>query len=162
MRGYILSGQYGIFGTLPQLAERLEKFGLFTLHNWQDADVFRSAAVASEKGRVVLIGYSLGANEVAYIASRVGQHKIKLLVAYDPSRLSPLASNGEQVCPSNVERAICYYNPYAWPYGGCRLIGEQVNEIRINAWFLGHLTVASRSDLHEMTYDAVVEASSQG
>lgn len=161
MRGYVLSGQFGIFGTLPDLALRLGKFGLFTCHIWNDPDVIRSAraiAESKEPGRIVFIGYSLGANETAYAASALGQYKVKLIVAYDPSRLSPLAANGEQVCPSNVEKALCYYNPYAWPYGGARLVGDQVETQQINNWFLGHLMVARRNDLHQMTYNAVQEA----
>jgi dienelactone hydrolase len=153
-RIYVLYGQYGwaTSSGMYYLAQSLARYGEVSVHNWDDRTVVQDAK--RHAGKIVIIGYSLGANSTVAIANKLPQ--VDLIVAYDPSRLSPLAheANGEftqRVKPS-VRRAICFYNPYAWYYGGARLDGSQVEVVPISNF---HLTVAVDQRLHDITEEAV-------
>jgi hypothetical protein len=154
VRIYILYGQYG-FPTssgMYGLAQSLGRYGKVTTHYWDDRTIVSDAR--QQSGKIVIIGYSLGANSAALIAKRLA--RVDLVVAYDPSRLSPLAKpeNGEytEAVASSVRRAICFYNPNAWYFGGARLVGSQVETVAINDY---HLAVPMNWRLHEITEEAV-------
>jgi len=157
IRTYIFTGQFGIAGTLPALARRLLHFGPTTLHPY-NPDINVVTDIRNQTHSVALIGFSLGANATALIANDKNQRIINLIVAYDPSRQSPFvrrAGNGQYVqdlSPSNVQRAICYYNPNTWWYGGARLLGIQVETVFINKW---HMAVANDEHLHTLTFNAI-------
>jgi pimeloyl-ACP methyl ester carboxylesterase len=134
------------------LAQSLAQYGEVSIHEWDDRTVVPEARRHS--GKLVIVGFSLGANTAVAIANKLPH--VDLLVAYDPSRLSPLvhAADGaftQPVTPT-VRRAICFYNPYAWYFGGARLEGSQVEIIPIINY---HLAVAVDQRLHEITEDAV-------
>jgi hypothetical protein len=154
MRIYILYGQYwwATSSGMYYLAQSLVRYGEVSVHEWDDRTVVPEAKRHS--GKVVIIGFSLGANTAVAIANKLPH--ADLIVAYDPSRLSPMVhvANGEfmqQVAPT-VRRAICFYNPYAWYFGGARLEGSQVEIIPIVNY---HLAVAVDQRLHEITEEAV-------
>ena len=146
----MMYGQYGVAGTLPQLAKRLRAFGIVTEHGWNDYQSVMHI-VLSETKPVVLIGYSLGGNSVANIP-RLIRHDVRLVVGYDPSRQSPTCAGGSMPVPDNLAEAVCYYNPGTWYYGGCRYFGKQVTLQRIN---MMHLLVPRSKELHEETYRRV-------
>ena len=151
---YVLYGQYGYptSSGMYVLAQSLGRYGKVTTHYWDDRTIVSDAK--QQSGKIVIIGYSLGANSAALIASRLP--RVDLVVAYDPSRLSPLAQpdNGEytEAVTPNVRRAISFYNPNAWYFGGARLSGPQVEIIPINDY---HLAVPANWRLHEITEEAV-------
>jgi len=154
MRIYILYGQYwwATSSGMYYLAQSLARHAEVSVHEWDDRTVVPEARRHS--GKVVIIGFSLGANTAVAIANKLPH--VDLVVAYDPSRLSPLvhAANGEftQHVAATVRRAICFYNPYAWYFGGARLEGSQVELIPIINY---HLAVAVDQRLHEITEEAV-------
>jgi hypothetical protein len=154
MRIYVLYGQYGwaTSSGMYQLAQSLAQYGDVSIHEWDDRTVVPEAR--RHPGRLVIIGFSLGANTAVAIANKLPH--VDLLVAYDPSRLSPLVHVVDdaftQHVASTVRRAICFYNPYAWYFGGARLDGSQVETIPIINY---HLAVAVDQRLHEITEDAV-------
>jgi hypothetical protein len=139
------------------LAQSLARYGEVSVHNWDDRTVVQDAK--RHPGKIVIIGYSLGANSTVAIANKLPH--VDLIVAYDPSRLSPLAHeiNGEftQHVKPTVRRAICFYNPYAWYYGGARLDGSQVELVPISNF---HLAVAVDQRLHDITEEAVRQVAS--
>jgi len=153
-RIYVLYGQYGwtTSSGMYYLAQSLAKYGEVSVHHWDDRTIVQDAK--RQSGKVVIIGYSLGANSTVAIANKLP--RVDLIVAYDPSRLSPLAheTNGEftQHVKPSVRRAICFYNPYAWYFGGARLEGSQVELFAIDNF---HLTVAVDRRLHDITEEAV-------
>jgi len=154
MRIYVLYGQYGwaTSSGMYYLAQSLAQYGEVSIHEWDDRTVVPQARRHS--GKVVVIGFSLGANTAVAIANKLPH--VDLLIAYDPSRLSPLVDVAggaftQHVAPS-VGRAICFYNPYAWYFGGARLEGNQVELVPIINY---HLAVAADQRLHEITEDAV-------
>jgi hypothetical protein len=153
-RIYVLYGQYGVTTSAGMylLAQSLARYGEVSVHEWNDRTIVPDARRHS--GKIVIIGYSLGANSTVAIANKLPH--VDLIVAYDPSRLSPLAheANGEftQEVKASVRRAICFYNPYAWYFGGARLEGPQVETVPISHY---HLAVAMDQSLHEITEQAV-------
>jgi dienelactone hydrolase len=153
-RIYVLYGQYGwtTSAGMYSLAQSLARYGEVSVHQWDDRTIVQDAKRHS--GKIVIIGYSLGANSTVAIANKLPQ--VDLIVAYDPSRLSPLAHevNGEftQHVKPTVRRAICFYNPYAWYFGGARLAGSSVEVVPISNF---HLAVAVDQRLHDITEEAV-------
>lgn len=157
MRGFVLTGQFGVQGTLGSLCNVLNRlYGQFTLHVWDDQAVYYEAKRAHVP--VVLIGYSLGANQAPEWARELAK-PVDLIVCYDPSRQSPLTWNAEQHCPRNVVRALCYWNPSTYYYGGALLTGPQVEVTRINQM---HLMVPFNETLHKRTIAAVEKLSKHG
>ncbi len=153
-RIYVLYGQYGwtTSSGMYHLAQSLARYGEVSVHQWDDRTIVQDAKRHS--GKIVIIGYSLGANSTVAIANKLPH--VDLIVAYDPSRLSPLAheANGEftQHVKPTVRRAICFYNPYAWYFGGARLEGSSVEVVPISNF---HLAVAVDQRLHDITEEAV-------
>jgi hypothetical protein len=154
LRIYVVYGQYGwtTSSGMYYLAQSLARYGEVSIHEWDDRTIVPEARRHS--GKIVIIGFSLGANTMVAIANKLPH--VDLIVAYDPSRLSPLASaaDGEftqHVAPT-VRRAICFYNPYAWYFGGARLEGSQVETVLISNY---HLAVAVDQRLHEIAEQAV-------
>jgi hypothetical protein len=178
IRIYILGGQYGVFGTLGTvLAPRLQRYGRVSVHQWNDSSIYLDAATQPPANLIVAIGYSLGANTVAQdfpeFLNKRGK-KVKLVIAYDPSRQSPRAyydkEHGEyrEVVPANVERAVCFYNPSAWYYGGAKLVGAAKNQdVAIDQIAMYHLpipgvsSVPTSSQLHDITEREVQKIAAQ-
>jgi hypothetical protein len=154
LRIYVVYGQYGwtTSSGMYSLAQSLARYGEVSIHEWDDRTIVPEARRHS--GKIVLVGFSLGANTMVAIANKLPH--VDLIVAYDPSRLSPLVqpADGEfrQHVASTVRRAICFYNPYAWYFGGARLEGSQVETFLISNY---HLAVAVDQRLHEITEEAV-------
>ena len=128
-----------------------------SVHQWNDRTIVSDAK--RQTGKIVIIGFSLGANSTAAIAN--GLPHVDLIVAYDPSRLSPLADQvkGEfvQHVKPTVRRAICFYNPDAWYFGGARLDGSHVETVPIADY---HLAVPMDARLHDITEEAVRQVAS--
>jgi hypothetical protein len=154
MRIYVLYGQFGLRTSTGMyfLAEKLARYGNVSVHQWNDRTIVSDAK--RQTGKIVIIGFSLGAKSTAAIANRLPH--VDLIVAYDPSRLSPLADQvkGEfvQHVKPTVRRAICFYNPDAWYFGGARLDGSHVETVPIADY---HLAVPMDARLHDITEEAV-------
>jgi hypothetical protein len=159
MRIYVLYGQFGLPTSTGMyfLAEKLARYGKVSVHQWNDRTIVSDAK--RQTGKIVIIGFSLGANSTAAIANRLPH--VDLIVAYDPSRLSPLADQvkGEfvQHVKPTVRRAICFYNPDAWYFGGARLDGSHVETVPIADY---HLAVPMDARLHDITEEAVRQVAS--
>lgn len=157
VRIFVLYGQYGILTSYGMylLAQRLRQFGTVTTHAWSDSSIINIASAS--KAILVLVGYSLGGNATAWAAQHIDR-PVDLIIAYDPSRFSPLVrlQSGEytQAVSGNVKRAICYYNPNVWMFGGSRLTGSKVETMKID---MPHLSVCYSEDLHSRTIKAVQE-----
>lgn len=137
-----MMGQGGILTSagMHVLANSLAPYGAVTVHSWNDvgllADISESLALNQT---VIVIGYSLGANQLGWI-SRYIKKKIKLGVAIDPSKQSPLVESAEggyvQSAPM-YEKLVCFYHPQAWIFGGAKYVGENVELVPITGTHLG-------------------------
>jgi hypothetical protein len=154
IRVFVLLGQGGSLfsGGMVELARNIKGLGgiIVTTHVWDDVQlVHDSIKRMSPRFAVALIGKSLGANSTTLIAKAASPRVIDLVVSYDASRFW-----GSKLVPigNNVTRTIAFYNPYAWPFGGARVIGHNVEEHQINRF---HITLDSDSDLAAITIKAV-------
>lgn len=105
-----------------------------------------------ETKRNVLIGYSLGANAITWVAADLNAlgAKVDLLVGYDPTVHSILSPIG-----SNVKKAVCYVqtNPLQI-FGKARWTGNvEIVETR-NL----HILVQSDENLHRRTFQEINNA----
>jgi hypothetical protein len=117
LRIYVLSGWFGmgpLSSGMSALVPRLQRFGLTTYHDWNDQQIIVAMNRLPVTQKIVIVGFSLGANELGWIEGRI-KRRINLGVAYDPSKQSPLctrSAEGEYVqTVTQYDRLICYYNP---------------------------------------------------
>jgi len=153
-RIYVIYGQGDAFtsGGMVQLAARIQKewpLASVTEHVWRTGiaaivpDVMR---LPKDQG-VILIGYSLGANDVTMIANRVGSREIDLAVCYDPSQAGVVEQPG-----GNIKRLLLYHNVSAEPIGHAVFAGSMVERIEIQT---SHLSVDYDEALHQKTLEAI-------
>jgi hypothetical protein len=143
-----LGGMWGVKGRLDEYASKLLKYGPVTTHYSTDNSPIGIAN--NQSLPVVLWGFSLGANQTDYVAGFIRNDlPIIAVVAMDPSRQSPLCRGGQHVVSSRVEAALCFWNPGALVYGGCRFLGKHVTERRINKF---HLAVPYDRQLLDEAY----------
>jgi hypothetical protein len=127
------------------------------LWEWDQYDnVFDKLRGLSPETKRVLVGYSGGGSRITWIANLRPRQRIDLVIGYDPSptwQMEPLTTN--------VQKAICYYNPLPCPMfgglGGGKFAGlpkEDIEIIPICEW---HLSVQSEPNLHRHTLRAIAK-----
>ncbi len=150
VRSFIMLGQYGIGVGMMDLVKPLSKFGLTTVHPWYDNSIITEINLYG--GKIAVIGYSLGANQLGFIGTHVNRI-IDLGIGYDPSRKSPQAiySRGEWIeLAPRYKKLICYYNPDTWFYGGAKYDAGEVVTIKTF-----HFSVPRYPGLHQRTVSEV-------
>jgi predicted alpha/beta-hydrolase family hydrolase len=111
---YLLRGWLGVFSTgMDSMAEKLRANGIRAeamMHlSWKSAvSKIVEARAAGDNGPLVLVGHSQGANNAIDIARELEKHKIPvdLLITIVPFMQDPV--------PSNVKRALNYYQSPGW------------------------------------------------
>lgn len=157
MRIFVLLGQGGRLTSygMVNLANRLSSLSdwiLCTVHNWQDVQEVADKAKQTTDSKILLIGYSLGANSCTQIAAALPKRRFRLLVSYDASILQ---AGGIKPIGENVDKAICYRSTnYLLPWGHGQLIGKNVETYETPD---NHLGVCWDNSLHEITIKAVTE-----
>ncbi len=113
-RVYLLRGWFGIFSTgMDTMAEELRGKGInadaIGHLSWRATvrTVVRERS-AGKTGRLVLVGHSQGGNNIIDIARELEAHKIPV------DLLITLAPYGQDPVPSNVVRAVNYYQSGGW------------------------------------------------
>jgi hypothetical protein len=153
-RVFVIYGQGGIltsFG-MSLLAGRIAKAwpnAVVTTHAWKTSIVEIAPAIKAlpADDPVILLGYSLGANAVDWIAAAVPSRSIALSVAYDPSVLSIVTQPG-----ANVKRLLLYHNNDWEPEGHAVFTGPQVETTQID---MPHLAICYSETLHQKTLAAI-------
>jgi hypothetical protein len=150
-RIYVIYGQGGIItsGGMKLLANRIQAQwpkSIVTTHSWDDPN-----AIAADMARYtslvkILIGYSLGANCVTWVAD-IFKGPIDLAVCYDPSVLSIVKNP-----TANVKRLILYHNTDIEPEGHAVFLGPQVETTQIS---MAHLAICYSEMLHQKTLAAI-------
>lgn len=96
------------------------------IYNWNQQQAIVNAIRAQyRQTRIAYVGYSLGATYGPRVC-RIAARSIDLLIGLDPSQ-SYLVGK----VPTNVRKAIAFYNPNAWYWGGVQYKGENVENIAI-------------------------------
>jgi hypothetical protein len=153
-RIYVLSGQFGrlISAGMLSLVPRLRPYGEVSFHGFRDNSVIEGILRTPKERKVIVIGYSLGANQLGWIGQWThDEREIDLGIGYDASRQSPLARNGIQVV-KGYKRLVCYWNPSAWWLGGARLDAPNVEVVTIRNL---HALVQLDQNLHRRTVEYV-------
>jgi hypothetical protein len=153
-RIFVIYGQGGIltsFG-MSLLAGRIAKAwpkSTVTTHTWKPSivDIVPIIKDISMLEPIVLIGYSLGANAVDWVAAAVPTRPIALSVAYDPSVLSIVTQPGK-----NVKRLLLYHNIDIEPEGHAIYTGPQVERTDVS---MPHLAICYSETLHQKTLAAI-------
>lgn len=152
VRVYVMYGQ-GSYVTSPgmvTLANRIKALGgtVVTRHPWRRyGDVVSGIRRLPADQRIVVIGYSLGANATTWVSNAVPKRTIDLMVAYDPSIWAVVQPAGR-----NVKRMLLYHNNGPAPWGHARIAGPQVETTE--TW-LPHLGVDLSAKLHAKTLAAL-------
>ena len=153
-RIYVIYGQGGVATSMGMrsLANRIQSAhptSKVSTHNWDDYDAIMMDMMAQPKGvPIILVGYSLGANDVPYIASRCPKIPISLGVCYDPSiygiKVDPT--------PASIKRLLLYHNEGTTGYGHLIIEGPMVERIDVSTW---HIFVDFKEVLHQKTLYAI-------
>ncbi len=151
-RIYVLYGQGGFIWSIGmwRLAKRIAAAwptSYVTTHSWKYPGAIVNDRRALPPGvyrKVIVIGYSLGANSV----TNIGQYMlIDLAVCYDPSQL------GQVIQPTgNIRKMLLYHNVGSVGPGHLIFTGPQVERIDIDT---SHLAVCFNETLHKRTLAAI-------
>ena len=154
-RIYVISGQFAWLGSslgMLRLAQRIRASfpgSLTTTHGWKSPDEIAMDIMA--RGRDVpkiIIGYSLGANDVPFIASRMQRTEIALGVCYDPSQYGIMV----KPTPQNIKRLLLYHNTGTVGFGHALFEGPNVERTDVDT---NHLAICYNESLHQKTMYAV-------
>jgi hypothetical protein len=156
---YLLRGLFNVFSLgMDSLSEKLRAQGMVTTvanhTSWSSlADGIIAARQAGRPaGRIVLIGHSLGGNDVVSMAEKLGRHGIvvDLLIPVDATAPAPI--------PANVRRAVNYFQAgNGWsspirPGAGFRgqLINADLESNRrdLNDGSVGHISIDKSGRIH--------------
>lgn len=151
MRIYVLLGQYGYLfsGGMAAFANRLRqefpeaRVDVFYWDSWQQV----VADMKHYSPPIVIIGYSLGANAISWIARSTGQ-EVDLAVAYDAS------VNSETWNPigEHFKKVLCYRNTLPDLFGQDELKGPTVELVDVQ---IPHLWIQSSETLHQRTISEI-------
>jgi hypothetical protein len=150
MHTFVLMGQGGRLSSFGMISLHSRIPGSSSIHSWNDPRVLK--LIKDYPGKIAVVGYSLGANQLGWISDHCGK-EIELGVAYDPSRYSPLVKNGYQRAPK-FKKLLCYYNEGAMFFGGSYYKGSNVELVKVNNF---HLGIQFMEDLHKKTLEAIKE-----
>ena len=118
-----------------------------SIYNWNEDRYILESLDHTPPMVLIMIGFSLGAHTCTRIPTARPRRTFELIVGFDPSRLAKL-----EPVPSNVQRAICFYNPDAWIFGGRKYTGHNVENHQIGD---PHLLVDWDSNLWNSAIAAV-------
>jgi len=150
-RVLLLRGWFGVFSTgMDSLASELKAKGIkaeVASHlYWSTAlkDIVKERA-AGNTGALVLVGHSQGANNVIDMARSLEARKIPvdLLVTLAPFMQDPL--------PSNVVRAVNYYQSHGWgaPLTVDRGFHGKLSNINVgDDWSIAHISIDKSTKIH--------------
>ena len=161
-RIYVIYGQGDAFTSrgMVQLAARIRSQwpkAKVTEHVWRTgiAVIVPDIKAQALDERIILIGYSLGANDVTMIANRVGHRSIDLAVCYDPSVMGQVEQPG-----ANVKRLLLYHNSGNPDVVGHAIFqGAMVERTEISE---AHLSVDNDEKLHQQTMAAIAHVMGAG
>lgn len=120
-RVYLLRGWFGVFSTgMDTIAAALRAQGVRAEAighlSWKSAaETILKERAAGRAGPIVLVGHSQGGNNVIDMARELAPHKVRV------DLLITLAPFLQDAVPSNVARAVNYYQTPGW---GTALVAE--------------------------------------
>lgn len=162
LRIYVLYGQ-GSIVTSPSmdlLVKKIRKLDpqyTVTIHNWKNyEDVVNSIRKLPVDKKVVIMGYSLGANTVTWIPNMIPDRDIELAVAYDSlisSFVDPSILSFTYSVSPNIKRFMLYDT-----FGEAYFTSQQIGTTEIR---MLHPTDELSKKLHIISLEAIKKASQQ-
>jgi hypothetical protein len=159
---YLLRGLLNIFSLgMDDLAQKINARGVrATVHNhaeWQTlSDEIAARYKAGNKGAIVLIGHSLGADAVMFMGEYLGKKgvPIALIVPFDGTGSFPATSNVARVM--NLKQ-----RDYARMTRGSGFRGELAN-IDVTHMGVGHIDIDKSDRLHQMVVGKILAVVGRG
>ncbi len=152
VRVYVIYGQGGALtsGGMVNFASRLRQYKHLnvTTHTWNNPGlIVNSINKMAPDTPIVIIGYSLGANDTTWITGNLPRRQIALVVAYDPSVYGYIYPRSP-----NIKRFLLYHNQGALGFGHAIIPGLGIERYDVHT---SHLLVDYNSALHARTIEAV-------
>lgn len=159
---YLLRGLLNVFSLgMDDLASKLSARGVSTsVHNhaeWQSlADEIIAKYKAGNRGPIILIGHSLGADAVMFMSEYLGQSRVPVALVV------PFDGTGSFAASSNVARVMnLTQRDYAYMKRGPGFRGE-LNNIDVSGQGYGHIDIDKSARLHSMVINRVMSVLGRG
>jgi hypothetical protein len=153
---YLLRGLLNIFSLgMDDLSQKLERRGIRTsVHNhseWETlSDQIAARYKAGNKGAIILVGHSLGADAVMFMGEYLGKKGVPVAL------IVPFDGTGSFAASSNVQRVMnLTQRDYAYMKRGHGFRGELSN-IDVSGQGYGHTDIDKADRLHNMVINKVV------
>jgi hypothetical protein len=157
---YLLRGLMNIFSLgMDDLAAKLQRRGIaagvYEYGQWESLCHDAAARWHASKTRIVIVGHSLGADAVIYMANRLGQMGIPvaLVVAFDPVHPIPLTGG------TTARFVNLYQSNNGWGAAvprGSGFRGELSNVDLRSRSDIGHTSIDKSARLHEIVISRVL------
>lgn len=153
---YLLRGLLNIFSLgMDDLAQKIERRGISaSVHNhseWETlADQIAAKYKAGNKGAIILVGHSLGADAVMFMGEYLGKKGVPVALVV------PFDGTGSFAASSNVQRVMnLTQRDYAYMKRGNGFRGELAN-IDVSGQGYGHTDIDKSAKLHSMVINKIV------
>jgi hypothetical protein len=153
---YLLRGLLNIFSLgMDDLAQKLEHRGVRTsVHNhseWESlSDQIAAKYKAGNRGAIILVGHSLGADAVMFMGEYLGKKGVPVAL------IVPFDGTGSFAASSNVQRVMnLTQRDYAYMKRGNGFRGELAN-IDVSGQGYGHTDIDKSAKLHSMVINKIV------
>lgn len=153
---YLLRGLLNIFSLgMDDLAQKIERRGIRTsVHNhseWESlSDQIAARYKAGNRGAIILVGHSLGADAVMFMGQYLGKKGVPVAL------IVPFDGTGSFAASSNVQRVMnLTQRDYAYMKRGAGFRGELSN-IDVSNQGYGHIDIDKSDRLHNMVINRIV------
>lgn len=159
---YLLRGLLNIFSLgMDDLAQKIERRGIRTsVHNhseWETlSDQIAARYKAGNRGAIILVGHSLGADAVMFMGEYLGKKGVPVAL------IVPFDGTGSFAASSNVQRVMnLTQRDYAYMKRGNGFRGELSN-IDVSGQGYGHIDIDKSDRLHNMVINKIVGVVGRG
>ncbi len=159
---YLLRGLLNIFSLgMDDLAQKIERRGISaSVHNhaeWETlSDQIAAKYKAGNRGAIILVGHSLGADAVMFMGEYLGKKGVPVALVV------PFDGTGSFAASSNVARVMnLTQRDYAYMKRGNGFRGELAN-IDVSGQGYGHTDIDKSAKLHSMVINKIVGVVGRG
>jgi len=159
---YLLRGLLNIFSLgMDDLAQKIERRGIrASVHNhseWESlSEQIAQKYKAGNKGAIILVGHSLGADAVMFMGEYLGKKGVPVAL------IVPFDGTGSFAASSNVQRVMnLTQRDYAYMKRGNGFRGELAN-IDVSGQGYGHIDIDKSDRLHNMVINKIVGVVGRG
>jgi len=159
---YLLRGLLNIFSLgMDDLAQKLEHRGIrSSVHNhseWESlSDHIAAKYKAGNRGAIILVGHSLGADAVMFMGEYLGKKGVPVAL------IVPFDGTGSFAASSNVQRVMnLTQRDYAYMRRGNGFRGELSN-IDVSGQGYGHTDIDKSAKLHSMVINKIASIVGRG